>query len=239
MHGGRGGITDRGGEIEEDMDKGKKEEAMNPIMMEEDQIKKIMETTGRTCNGVPYQYKMNNKKVAITYREGLESYEEEVEDVQDVEQIEEILCATYERKTGGPRERIEGRTPIHVSISVEPITPCVTNTPERKPPFRKPNFSGRNLAGGTSKQGTTIGGASSGSSSQISTPRRGISLSYFNMAGHDPTIRLLEFWGEAYEELENNLFICENIWEAKKIVDEDTTYALIYHTKSTMDWIGT
>jgi hypothetical protein len=30
--------------MEEEMDKGKKKETMDPIMMEEDQIKKIMET---------------------------------------------------------------------------------------------------------------------------------------------------------------------------------------------------
>jgi hypothetical protein len=42
---------------------------------------------------------MNNKKRAITDREGLASDEEEVEDLQVVEQIEEIMCTTYERKT--------------------------------------------------------------------------------------------------------------------------------------------
>jgi hypothetical protein len=67
--------------MEEEMDKGKKKEAMDPIMMEEDQIKKIMETTGKMRSGVPYQYKMNNKKRAIADREGLESDEEEVEDL--------------------------------------------------------------------------------------------------------------------------------------------------------------
>jgi hypothetical protein len=90
--------------MEEEMDRGKKEEALDPIMMEEDQIKQIMATTGRTRSGVPYQYKMNNKKRAIAAREGLESDEEEVEDLRAVEQIEEILHATYERKTRGPRE---------------------------------------------------------------------------------------------------------------------------------------
>jgi hypothetical protein len=79
--------------MEEEMDKGKKEEALDPIMMEEDQIKQIMETTGRTHSGAPYQYKMNNKKRAIATREGLASDEEEVEDLRDVEKIEEILCA--------------------------------------------------------------------------------------------------------------------------------------------------
>jgi hypothetical protein len=42
------------------------------------------------------------------------------------------------------------------------------------------------------------------------------------MIGHDSTIRLPEFWGEASEDLEKHLVICENIWEEKKIIDEDT-----------------
>jgi hypothetical protein len=102
VHGGRGEALTRDKEMEEEMDKGKKEEALDPIMMEEDQIKKIMATAGRTRSGVPYQYNMNNKKRAIAMREGLESDEEEVEDLRAVEQIEEI-CATYERKKRGPR----------------------------------------------------------------------------------------------------------------------------------------
>jgi hypothetical protein len=53
----------------------------------------------------------------------LESDEEEVEDLRAMEHIEEILCETYEIKTRGPREIIEGKTPIHVSVSVEPINP--------------------------------------------------------------------------------------------------------------------
>jgi hypothetical protein len=67
--------------MDKEMDKGKKKEAMDPIMMEEDQIKKIMEKYGKTRNGRPYQYKMNNKKRAIANREGLVSNEEEVEDL--------------------------------------------------------------------------------------------------------------------------------------------------------------
>jgi hypothetical protein len=67
--------------MEEEMDKGKKKEAMDPIMMEEDQIKKIMKKSIKTRSGVPYQYKMNNKKRAIADREGLTSNEEEVEDL--------------------------------------------------------------------------------------------------------------------------------------------------------------
>jgi hypothetical protein len=45
-------------------------------MMEENQIKKIMATVGRTCSGIPYQYKMNTKKRAIAVRECLASDEE-------------------------------------------------------------------------------------------------------------------------------------------------------------------
>jgi hypothetical protein len=60
-----------------------------------------------------------------------------------VEQIEEIPHTTYERKTRGPRAGTEGITPIHVSVSLEPINRCMTNTPIRTPPFRQLNFSGR------------------------------------------------------------------------------------------------
>jgi len=44
-------------------------------MMEEDHIKKIMETTGKTHTRVPSQYKMNNKKGAIEDREGFTNHE--------------------------------------------------------------------------------------------------------------------------------------------------------------------
>jgi hypothetical protein len=127
-----------------------------------------------------------------------------------MEKIEEILCVTYERKTIGPRAEIGGKTPIHISVSVEPINPCATNTPERTPPFRQPNFNGRNAVGSTYTQGETTGGASLGSISQGSTPHRG-SSSTLRMAGHDPTIRLPEFKGEVSEDPKKHLFICENI----------------------------
>ena len=171
-------------------------------------------TSGKTCNGVPYQYKVNTKKRVVAAREGFASDEEEVEDLWAIEHIEEIIHATYERKTRGPRAGIEGGNPIHINVSVEPINPCVTNTPRRTPPFRQLNFRRRKIVGITSTQGTTNGGASSGSTSQVSTPRRG-SSSIFRMAGHDPTIRLPEFKREMYEEPEKHLFIYEKIWEEK------------------------
>jgi hypothetical protein len=140
---------------------------------------------------------MNNKKRAIAVREGLESDEEEVEDLRDVEQTEEILWVTYERKKIGQRVGTKGINPIHISVSVEPINPCVTNTLERTPPFRKPNFIGRNTVGSSSTQGETTRGASSGNISQGYTPRRGSSPTQFSMAEHGPTIRLPKFKGEA------------------------------------------
>jgi hypothetical protein len=143
VHGGRGEALTKKGEMEEEVDKGKKEEALDPIMMDDDQIKWIMATTGKTRSGVPYQYKVNTKKRAISMREGLASDEEEVEDLRAMEQIEEILGATYEWKMRVPRVRIEGSNPIHINVSVEPINPCVTNTTRRTPPFRQPNFGRR------------------------------------------------------------------------------------------------
>jgi hypothetical protein len=95
VHGSRVEELTRDGEMEEEMDKGKKEKALDPIMMEEYHIKNIMEITGRTHSGVCYQYKMKKKKRSIVVREGLASDEEEVEDLWVVEHIEEILCTTY------------------------------------------------------------------------------------------------------------------------------------------------
>jgi hypothetical protein len=66
-------------------DKGKKEEPLDPIMMDDDQIKKIMVKPGKTRSRVPYQYKENTKKRFVATREGLTSDEEEVEDLWDVE----------------------------------------------------------------------------------------------------------------------------------------------------------
>ena len=45
------------------------------------------------------------------------------------------------------------------------------------------------------------------------------------MTGHDPTIWLPEFWGEALEDPENHLFICDDIWEAKNITNGDINLA--------------
>jgi hypothetical protein len=234
---GKGGSTDKRQRNGGRDDKGKKEEALDSILMEEDQIKQIMATTGRTHSGAPYQYKMDNKKRSIVAREGLASDEEEVEDLRVVEKIEEILCTTYERKTRGPRAGTKGINHIHISVGVEPINPCANNTPERTPQFRKPNFSGRNAVGSTYTHGETNRGASSRRISQGSTPHVGSSSS-FRMAGHDPTIRLPEFKGEASEDPEKHLFICENIWDAKKIIDEDTKLAQLAITLRgrALDW---
>jgi hypothetical protein len=58
------------------------------------------------------------------------------------------------------------------------------------------------------------------------------------MVGHDPTIRLPEFRGEAAEDPEKHLFICAKIWEEKKITDEDTKLAQLAITlrDRTLDW---
>jgi hypothetical protein len=150
MHGGRGEALTEKGEMEGEVDKGKKEESLDPIVMDDDQIKRIMATAGKMCSGVPYQYKVNTKKRVVVVREGLASDEEEVEDLRAVEQIEEIMHATYERKMKGPRAGIEGNNPLHINVNVEPINPCATNTPKRTPPFRQPNFERRKIEGSTS-----------------------------------------------------------------------------------------
>jgi hypothetical protein len=85
VHGGRGEASIGKGEMEGEVDKGKKEKALDPIMIDEDQIKRIMETTRKTRSGVPYQYKVDTKKRVIAAREGLENVEEEVDDLRAVE----------------------------------------------------------------------------------------------------------------------------------------------------------
>ena len=140
-----------------------------------------------------------------------------------MDQIEKILRTTYERKTIGPKIEGEGNHPIHINVNVEPINPCAINTPKRTPPFRQPKFGGSPTSGSKSTKGATTGGSSSGNLSQVSTLRDGGSTLVFRMVGHDPTIRLPKFQGEAVEYLEKNLFISANIWEAKN--DEDTKLA--------------
>jgi hypothetical protein len=58
-----------------EVDKGTKEEALDPIMMDDDQIKRIMAIIGKTRSGVPYQYKVNTKKRVVAMREDLASDE--------------------------------------------------------------------------------------------------------------------------------------------------------------------
>jgi len=55
-----------------------------------------------------------------------------------MENIEEMLCETYERNARGPRVGSEGRTPIHVNVSMELVTPCATSIPKITPPFNGP-----------------------------------------------------------------------------------------------------
>jgi hypothetical protein len=120
---------------------------------------------------------------------------------------------------------------------VEPINPCVTNTLKRTPSFRQLDFGRRKIARSTYTQGTTTGGASLGNTIQVSTPQKG-SILAFGMAGNDHTIRLPEFKGEASEDPKKHLLICENIWEEKKIIDEDNKLAQLEITlrDHTLDW---
>jgi hypothetical protein len=78
MHGGRGESLTEKGEMEGGKDKGKKQEPLDPIIMDGDQIKWILVTTINMHSRVPYKYKVNTKKRAIAMKEGLASDEEEV-----------------------------------------------------------------------------------------------------------------------------------------------------------------
>jgi hypothetical protein len=108
----------------------------------------------------------------------------------------------------------------------------------QQPPFIQLQFGGCLTAGSTSTQGIKIGGVSSSNTIQVSTPHRGGSSSVFRMVGHDPTIRLPEFWGEAVEDPKKHLFIYAKIWEEKQITDEDTKIAQlsITLTDHALEW---
>jgi hypothetical protein len=125
------------------------------------------------------------------------------------------LCATYERKTRGHGSDAEEGSPFHIQISVEPTTPCATKTNEGRKMVNQQVISGRSIFTGRGSNGISSKSLSSTHSSQVSTPRRGGSSINFTMARLDPTIRLPEFRGEGSEDPHKNLFICENIWEAK------------------------
>jgi hypothetical protein len=71
--------------MEEDQDKGKKEELLDSILMDDEWLNWILASLGMTRSGVPYQYKVNTKKRVVATREGLSSDEEEVEDLRAME----------------------------------------------------------------------------------------------------------------------------------------------------------
>jgi hypothetical protein len=75
VHGGREEALTERGEMEGKKDKGKKEEPLDPIMMDDDQIRWILEKTGKMHSGVSYQYKVNTKKRVVDVREGFSSDE--------------------------------------------------------------------------------------------------------------------------------------------------------------------
>ena len=86
-------------------------------------------------------------------------------------------------------------------------------------------ISGRRICTRGGSNGKSRRSISSTSTSQVSTLHGGGSTTKFTMEGQDPTIRLPEFRGDGSDDLEKNLFICEKIWEAKKITNEDTKVA--------------
>jgi len=49
-------------DMERDLERGQKKEAMDPIMMDEKHTKDIMDRAGVTCGGRPYQYNINSEK---------------------------------------------------------------------------------------------------------------------------------------------------------------------------------
>ena len=69
------------------MDREERSKDKYPIMMDQQEIQKMLSKAGMTRSGRPYQYKLNRKKITVAEREGLESDEEEVEDICVVDHI--------------------------------------------------------------------------------------------------------------------------------------------------------
>jgi hypothetical protein len=104
---------------------------------------------------------------------------------------------------------------------VEPTTPFATKTSKEEEPFRQKVISGRRILVGRGSIGSSSKNKSSSSSIQVSTLPIADSAVNFTMEGVYPTIRLPDFQGEGSEDPEMHMFICEKIWVAKKIKDED------------------
>jgi hypothetical protein len=101
-------------DMEKDLERGKKREAMDPIMMDDEQTREIIRKTRVARNELPYRYKMNNKKRKVDEQEGLDNDEEEIEDLHAMGKIEDILCTTYERKTRGHGSNAEEGSPFQI-----------------------------------------------------------------------------------------------------------------------------
>jgi hypothetical protein len=100
--------------MDKDMERGQEKEAMDPIMMDDEQTKEIIRKAGVMHIGRPYRYKMNSKKRAVAEREALDSDEEEVEDLCAMGKIEDILHATYEKKSIGHGSNVEEGPPFQI-----------------------------------------------------------------------------------------------------------------------------
>ena len=100
--------------MEKGLESSQKKEAMDPIMMDDEQTREIIRSIGVMRNRWPYQYSMNIKKREVAEREGLESEEEEVEDLHTMGNVEDILHATYERKNIGHGSGVAERYPFYI-----------------------------------------------------------------------------------------------------------------------------
>jgi hypothetical protein len=112
----------------------------------------------------------------------------------------------------------------------------MTKTSEEEEPFRKPTISGRRILVGHGSSGSSSGGTNSTNSSQLSTG--GGSIKNSQCQEHIQLFGYHSFHGEGSEDLEKHLFICENIWVAKKITDEDTKVSQLAITfrDRALDW---
>jgi hypothetical protein len=226
-------------------------------MMDQEDIQEIIQKLGTTGSGRTYQFKINRKKIVVAEREGLESDEEEVEDLHAVENIEEIMHAIYEINIRGEISNEEEGTPVQIRISVKPTTPCMINTSTKKELFREKvienhrNLVDQNISEGTSgsTENNTCSGTSGSTSSNTSgssSPNnntqivvlRGAGTTHSTMEGVYPMIILPKFHGDGSKDPDKHLFVCERIWEVKRVNNEVEKVAQleIMFRNRALDW---
>jgi len=124
-------------------------------------------------------------------------------------------------------------------LFIEPVTDSQRNIGYQNGSEGPSGSTNNNVGSGTSGSisSNTSGSSSPNNSTQIVVPR-GAGTEHSTMVGVDPMIRLPEFHGDGTEDPEKHLFMCKQIWEEKRIIDEEEKVAQlpIIFINYALDW---